>query len=116
MTVHAAHWKLRNPGHAPAVRAARDDILWAAGVYEGDGSCCRNNGTEQVSVSQKDDWLLGRLRSLFGGTVRGPYSNHVSSWVITGARARGFLQSIYGLLSPRRQKQVIKAMRLEVLG
>jgi hypothetical protein len=91
------------------------ELHWAAGVYEGEGSCSASGATTTVQVEQKDDWLLHRLRTLFGGSVRPVHRPNrvISQWVITGARARGFLMTIYGLLSPRRQRQVRIALGKE---
>ncbi len=115
-----------NPKTAPKLQATRDDILWAAGVYEGDGSCQRigpgwktgiGGSTERVRVTQKDPWLLATLRDKFGGSIyksnghnsRWPDATQ-GVWAISGARARGFMLSIYGLLSPRRQGQIRRTM------
>ncbi|KKL03877.1 hypothetical protein LCGC14_2335650 [marine sediment metagenome] len=117
-----------NPKAAPEVQATRDDIIWAAGIYEGDGSCQRigpgwktgvGGSTERVRVTQKDTWLLHRLRYLFGGTIyktngynkRWPNTSQ-GVWAISGARARGFMMSIYGLMSPRRQEQIRRTMHI----
>jgi hypothetical protein len=62
-----------------------------------------------VAVAQKDTWILERLKALFGGTI-GSTNPGMSAWQIHGARARGFLFTIYSLLSPRRKVQVRKAL------
>ena len=85
------------------------EICWAAGIYEGDGTV----GGSTVSVFQKDRWILDKLQTLFGGSVRiAPVDkrypkNIYHMWRIAGARARGFLMTIYELLSPRRQAQAL---------
>ncbi len=109
-----------NPALAPALQPAARDLYWAAGIWEGEGSCGRAvqrpraAGSEWVSVPQKDQWILERLRALFGGSVR-PYNKKTGQvlyrWLIAGARARGFLMSIYGVVSPRRQAEIRKGMR-----
>ena len=69
---------------------------------------------EQARVVQKDLWVLERFQLLFGGSIGTCHSKDGrtwSYWHVSGARARGFLMSIYGLLSPRRQEQIRKAMR-----
>ena len=108
-----------NPRLAPTQLVTRDDIIWAAGIFEGDGTCGWSGKTEHAIVCQKDTWLLEKLRSLFGGNI---YTNTrtsidgvdrvIHNWRISGARARGLLQSIYGLLSPRRQKQIRRTLRV----
>ena len=88
-------------------------IAWAAGLYEGEGSVHGANG-HQVSLMQKDTWILRRLQEFFGGTLRlklnGP-GKSISAWTLSGARARGFLMTIYKFLSPRRQEQAMRALR-----
>lgn len=100
-----------NPNERPSML----DISWAAALFEGEGHCTRTgNGkqTESVTVGQKDRWILDRLRTLFGGSIS-PTKNRGKqffTWVCTGQRARGFLMTIYGFLSPRRKAQVRKAL------
>jgi hypothetical protein len=101
------------------------EIAWAAGIYEGEGSCQLSKGTTHASVSQKDLWLPQKLRDLFGGSVRQrdphasksridgkEYPRLCGEWYITGARARGFLMTMYKFLSPRRQDQARLALGL----
>jgi hypothetical protein len=80
------------------------DLAWAAGIYEGEGAC---SDLHAVSVTQKDTWLLYRLKSKFGGKVALNYSNGCSRWVATGSRARGFLMTIFLFLSPKRKLQAL---------
>jgi hypothetical protein len=96
------------------------DIAWAAGVYEGEGSCQKAGGkgrytTEVVRIGQKDSWLCERLRALFGGSVRlvkahtsrsGIKRRDFYTWLLTGARARGFLLTVFTFLSTRRRAQI----------
>ena len=101
----------RDPRLAPTEKATRDDIVWAAGIFEGEGSSYLGRRSSAiVCVPQKDRWLPDRLRALFGGNVYKEKKRIQFHWQACGARARGFLMSIYGLLSPRRQEQVRKAL------
>jgi len=89
------------------------DITWAAGVYEGEGSCFSSTPRNvTVTVSQKDEWLLERLRVYFGGRVHvtTKKSRHrgIHEWKAHGQRAVDFLTEIYLYLSPRRQAQILK--------
>ncbi len=103
----------RSPHTAPSEQATRDDIIWAAGIFEGEGYCYSpGRVSERAEVSQKGTWLVTKLCSLFGGKVDGPVRDNMYNWRVTGARARGFLQSVYGLLSPRRQKQIRKTLAI----
>jgi hypothetical protein len=93
------------------------EVAWAAGIYEGEGSCVTTRSTETsksfaVSVSQKDPELLYRLRDLFGGTVS-HYNRTfnkkvcpISHWKICGDRARTFIAVIYPFLTARRKGQI----------
>lgn len=86
------------------------DIIWASGIYEGEG-CCSKNRSEQVSVGQKDTWILYKLQDLFGGKINLFKSTKgISRWNIYGARARGFLMTIYKFMSPRRKEQIRKVL------
>ncbi len=99
------------------------DIAWAAGIYEGEGSCRRaiympeskrtgkQNRTDKVAVLQKDPEILYRLQTLFGGNIGLNKKNHLGGacyvWTLSGHRARGFLMTILPLLSQRRLRQVL---------
>ena len=86
------------------------DIAWAAGIYEGEGHSVKNGkNSTTVVITQKDRWLLDRLQKLFGGSVFNRYGR-IHKWQINGARARGFLMTIYKFLSPRRQFQAQLAL------
>lgn len=95
------------------------DIAWAAGIWEGEGSCCPVNGQWfRVSVAQKDPFILLKLRDMFGGSVN-KYNNdtgyskptHIHTWYLYGARAHGFAQTIFTFLSPRRRAQIRGAIQ-----
>ncbi len=93
------------------------DIAWAAGIYEGEGTAARSSsgrGCEKLAVSQKDMWLLERLRYLFGGSIVKHGTDSCHLWLVTGARARGFAMTIYTFLSPRRQTQIKRAFGKEI--
>jgi hypothetical protein len=98
----------------PTSRPTLQDITWAAGFYEGEG-CAHHNGgwTANVMFAQKDIWPLQRLRALFGGklsltTKRNGRQYHTLQ--IVGPLARGFLFTIFTLLSPRRRRQIKEAL------
>lgn len=97
------------------------DLAWAAGIYEGEGTCVRNGkGSSTAVVTQKDRWLLDRFQQLFGGRIylrtyrrTGYGSSEMASnfrWQINGKRARGFLLTMYTFLSPRRRTQIRRAL------
>jgi len=85
------------------------DIAWAAGIYEGEGHSIhrRKGATTQVFVTQKDPFILYRFLQLFGGSihVKKNKPSNVWQWSVSGTRARGFVYTMYSLLSPRRRAQ-----------
>ena len=84
-------------------------LAWAAGIFEGEGSCVPvNKSSCQVNVSQKDRWVCDRMKALFGGSITERKMNGLPfyDWHIHSARARGFLMTMFSFLSPRRQGQV----------
>jgi hypothetical protein len=105
----------------PTQRPTTLDIAWAAGIYEGEGSCLgfRRKGKPgwrvQAVVSQKDPELLHRMRAFFGGSVA-PIIYHrdppftMWRWSISGCRARGFLMTIFCMMTERRKNQIRKAI------
>jgi len=105
-----------------AVHPTMMDIAWAAGIFEGEGTTRQTPGSTQTTVGQSDRWILERFQLLFGGQIYGPFNTGPISrskqwrWVVYGARARGFLLTMFSFLSPRRQEQALKAMRIERKG
>lgn len=100
------------------------DIAWAAGIYEGEGSCHlaggkSNTGKQKrglmVSVPQKDPELLYWLRDWFGGSIT-RHSQGCSQLHICGDRARVFLALIYKFMTARRKQQIDAIGSLDFLG
>lgn len=92
---------------APTLHPNLLNLAWAAGIFEGEGSV--NSNGFSLQVYQKDPHILHQLRNWFGGSVRvrknGTYEP-IHTWTLCGARARGFAQSIFSFLSPRRRNQI----------
>ena len=105
------------PSLAPSVYPSTNDIRWAAGFYEGEGTCMfierrPGAGSERAAIVQVNQWPLIWMRERFGGSICGTRGRNWKQWQIYGARARGFLQTIYILVSPRRQEQIRKALQV----
>ena len=112
------------PEHAPIAHPSILDIAWAAGIFEGEGTCRRSHGVKDpygsmaITVGQKERWILDKLRDLFGGRVSiskaKPNSNIPSGpqhiWYVGGSRGRGFILTIFTFLSPRRRAQARRAL------
>jgi len=98
------------------------DIAWAAGIFEGEGWATKLKAhTELVAVGQmvdKSDWLLIRLKALFGGSIycsgREGKNKNYRAWHIHGSRAREFLEKIYPFLSPYRKEQVETKLKISL--
>ena len=117
----ACSWQIQH-GHRPqdsrvwrpvrAVDAKLDPtpevVAWAAGIYEGEGSTyVRSKGGGILSISQKDPWILEKLKKYFGGTItRHSRKYQMFRWQVCGSRARWFAQSIQDYLSPWRFKKL----------
>ena len=95
------------------------EIYKAAAWWAGEGSVSSKDGHLSVNVSQKETDVLKWFVDRFGGSVSDrkkgakPHLDPVNSWHIHGPRARGFLMTIYSCIteSPRRQKQIVLALR-----
>lgn len=84
------------------------DIGYAAGFYEGEGSFIKatSGTTSYVSITQKDIEPLLKMQKLFGGTIT--QYNGYNYWRLFGVECRGFVLTIFTLLSARRRKQILK--------
>lgn len=87
------------------------DLHWAAGMIEGEGSFSRSHSMN-VRVGQKNLEPLYKLLAMFGGNIILEGENF-HSWSCSGKRARGVAQTLYVLLSKRRQEQIRKAMNIK---
>jgi hypothetical protein len=97
------------------------DIAWAAGIYEGEGCVIlrRDKGWISIHVNQNDPWLVEKLIRLFGGskfTGKTPKGKPHFRWDLHGARACGFLLTVYKFLSPRKQQKIKEAIKHEAYG
>lgn len=93
------------------------DVAWAAGIYEGEGTCVKaghDGKSFSVLIVQKDPELLYRIKDWFGGRLtlckNGPREDRnkfqAYHWVVCGDRARVFLGCIYPFLTARRKAQI----------
>jgi len=95
------------------------DIAWAAGIYEGEGTCRLAGKTKRgimVQIVQKDPELLYRLRDWFGGSVSGIRKGTAChSYDACGDRARIFLALVYEFMTARIRSQIDAINGLEFL-
>lgn len=110
------------------------DIAWAAGLYEGEGTCHSGYGTYrskagkkydrktptyQLRIGMTDIEPLERFKDTFGfGLINGPYQSSKSTkdlWVfsVTGyEKTQAILAAVWPWLSPRRQEQARKCLEI----
>lgn len=85
-----------------------DDIVFAAGFYEGEGYCRKHRREILVQITQKTCEILFRLRSVFGGEVHCWGNQNAFQLVMYTDQAIPFLRLIYPYLSRRRKIQIDK--------
>lgn len=107
------------PHDQAAVVPTTKDIHWAAGLFEGEGwAGPHGNGksvtTATIQIAMTDREPLEKIHLLFGGRIYGPYGvrrgKDYYQWRAYGARALGIMQTLYVLLSPRRQNQIASVL------
>ena len=92
------------------------DIYWAAGFCEGEATFYHKKGSGEVHINQKNSLEpLQKMLSLFGGNIYKIHSRakggyYFDIWGIVGSRARGFMMTIFPLMSPKRKNQIKKVL------
>jgi len=103
----------------PSRTATMRDIAWLAGFFEGEGSFSPYG---HVQISQLNRWALDGIREAFGGRVIEYETNAIRGrimafkWYTTGGRGRGITMTLYALLSPRRQLQARRLLKVSRLS
>lgn len=120
------HTKNRNgrrfelPTTAATRTATTNDIYWAAGFLEGEGSFIARRVpgavVREVACQQAQEEPLARLREFFGGRIyllsERPRRKPCWTWKVSGSRAMGVMMTLYPIMSPRRQEQIVLALSL----
>lgn len=112
----AGKWERKQTKKAIKMATLRD-IEWAAGFCEGEASFGKTRNSASVALPQTESREpLERMLSLFGGSInfidntkirqQGINRRDQELWSISGSRARGFMMTIYSLMSPKRQYQI----------
>ena len=83
------------------------DIGWMAGLIEGEG-CISWNETPQIQICMTDRDIIERVVKIFGSNLCGPYDKgpvNKTAWStsIAGAKAAGWLMTVFTLLGDRRK-------------
>ena len=109
---HGDPFKVLNNVQQATRTPTTNDLHWAAGFLEGEGSFGWYSGTDKVQAFQVQKEPLDKLMEIFGGSLcvrKSPYPGIWSDawvWTINGARARGVMMTLYALMSPKRQQQI----------
>ena len=97
---------------------ALNDLYWAAGFLDGEGSFIftNPNHTACIQAGQKGIELLLRLKKMFGGSIctciGGINKNRYFKWSMQGIGAAGVMMTLYTLMSQKRQEQIKKTIAL----
>ena len=94
------------------------NLHWASGFLEDEGHFYASpeyRGNITLGASQVQREPLDRLHNLFGGTFRrkhyhGENENDQWLWELRGTRAVAVMMTLYDLMSPRRKRQIEKAL------
>jgi hypothetical protein len=109
-------WEKEVQSLNPTAEPTRDDLMYFAGFYDGEGSASQSGKACIVQIPQKDPEPLYRGRALWGGSLRRPNNRDIWVWVISGDRARLFLQAIYPYVTQRRKEQIEKSGAFNLTG
>lgn len=94
-------------------RISLGDIKWLAGLLEGEG-CFLNQGSITVHLNMSDPDIVERAGRIMHGTPSPPVFRTVGmpqySVRIFGARAAGWMMTLYPLMGARRQAQITTAL------
>ena len=87
----------------------REKIIWAAGFLDGEAYIGVDD-SQRIDCGQKAPEPLHWLNSLVPGTLWLNKTAGCMYWLITGAKARGFMMMIYPFMTERRQEQIRRAI------
>jgi hypothetical protein len=93
-----------------------NDLHWLAGLLEGEAYFGTKAANCQVAVDMTDPEPISKVANLLGVSILGPYAskhpNHAPRYrcVASGSKGVGWMMTLYGLLSRRRQLQIETAL------
>lgn len=100
-----------------------NDLHWAAGFLEGEGSVSfaglgKRKWSQHIDAHQVNPEPLVKLWQLFGGSLRPVNSKNplsirtICRWTVSGGRARGVMMTLYSLFSTLWQEKIRKMLRI----
>lgn len=96
------------------------DVDWLAGFLEGEGCFAMSekskNKSPRIMISQKQKWPLGKVLSIIGfGSIQHMYYNRsrdIYCYSLSCNKAIQWMMTLYILMSPRRQEQIRRVIKL----
>ncbi|WP_191480131.1 LAGLIDADG family homing endonuclease [Nocardioides ochotonae] len=90
---------------------SRDDLIWLAGLLEGEGSFDLHRGRyPRVRLAMTDRDVVGRAATLLGGSVRLSLkpAPHRAMWhvEVSGAKASAAMRAILPFMGARRSARI----------
>lgn len=102
----------------------REDIIWAAGILEGEGAFTqtynggRSRSITKVQCHMTDLDILQRLQKVFNrGRINGPYSNKSGkkpfyTWIVSKSHeALAIMFAVFEFLGERRRTKIVDIVR-----
>lgn len=100
------------------------DLAWAAGFLDGEGCFFRHckgrearglGYTVALEAAQVQKWPLELLHTMFGGSLsiyhQRSKQGEYWKWRVYGPRAAGIMMTLYCLLSPKRQSEIMATVK-----
>jgi hypothetical protein len=86
-------------------------IYYIAGIWEGEGSFTKNNGTHKISLAMTDEDIVRRVRDAMQIDCRIYHYNtagkkDIYSFQLLGSRAIQWMMTLYSLMGVRRREQI----------
>ena len=86
-------------------------LEWTAGFLEGEGTFYYALNHARVSAEQVQLEPLERLKRYFGGFITKRSNRNTSLWVFSCSKSVGLMMTLFPLMSPKRQKQILVVLR-----
>lgn len=98
--------------------ATRHEIIWLAGLIEGEGALDVSKGAyPRVRIKMVDRDVIERAARLMGASIRmslpGGSAQPIFSVEVTGARASEVMVAVLPYMSARRSQQIGRALKAE---
>jgi hypothetical protein len=98
----------------------REELAWAAGFYDGEGTFCLDQGRLSMSLAQINPEVLIRFKAAVNGLGRvyGPYQRKVKThsqwWVFCPTsfeHTQAIVAMLWSFLSSPKKEQIVKVFK-----